>query len=393
MQLGRVTSGTLRSRACVLVALTMLSCEEEGVGPSFDDPIEVTLEPVVTGLFRPLFLTAPPNDDRLFVVQQNGLIRIVRNGSVDSVPFLDIHDLVSGGGEQGLLGLAFHPRYGSNGYFYVNYTDTLGHTQVVRYRVSSDPDVADEGSGLPILTVQQPYANHNGGMLAFGPNDGMLYVGMGDGGSGGDPQGHGQNRMTLLGDMLRLDVDGGTPYAIPSDNPYEGSLSVANEIWASGLRNPWRFSFDRETGDLYIGDVGQNAWEEISFQPASSHGGENYGWAEMEGTHCYPPGASCSQSGLTLPVYEYDHSDGCSVAGGYVYRGTDFPSLRGRYFFADLCASWLRSFGTVNGEARGFQDHTASAGAVSSVVSFGEDGRGELYVVSHGGSIQRIVVP
>jgi glucose/arabinose dehydrogenase len=199
--------------------------------------------------------------------------------------------------------------------------------------------------------------------------------------------------MTLLGDMLRLDVDGGSPYAIPLDNPYVGALSIANEIWASGLRNPWRFSFDRATADLYIGDVGQNAWEEISFQSGASDGGENYGWAEMEGAHCYPSGTSCSEADLTLPVHEYAHSEGCSVTGGYVYRGADFPLLQGRYFFADYCASWLRSFGIVDGEARGFQDHTASTGGVSWVSSFGEDGRGELYIVSHGGSIERIVMP
>jgi glucose/arabinose dehydrogenase len=388
-----VQLGGVSPRACILLLGAALACDDPS-GPNFEEPVSVSLELVVQGLSAPLFLTAPPGDtDRLFVVEQGGRIRIVRDGSIEEPPFLDIGDLVSNGGEQGLLGLAFHPAYATNGRLYVNYTDTLGHTQVVRYSVSADPDVADAGSALPILTVEQPYANHNGGMIAFGPNDGMLYVGMGDGGSGGDPQGHGQNRMTLLGDMLRLDVDGGTPYAIPADNPYVGSLSVANEIWASGLRNPWRFSFDRTTGDLYIGDVGQNAWEEISFQPGTSDGGENYGWAIMEGTHCYPPSAGCTGAGLTIPVHEYPHPEGCSVAGGYVYRGGDSPDLQGRYFFADLCSSWLRSFAVVNGEARGFQDHTASAGPVSSVVSFGEDARGELYVVSHGGSIRRIVSP
>jgi glucose/arabinose dehydrogenase len=380
-------------RASHLLLLGAALACDDGLSIDFDEPVAVSLELVVQGLSAPIFLTAAPGDlDRLFVVEQGGRVRIVEDGTVAEPPFLDIEDLVSGGGEQGLLGLAFHPQYAANGFFYVNYTDTLGHTQIVRYSVSADPGRADAGSALPILTVQQPYENHNGGMIAFGPSDGMLYVGMGDGGSGGDPQGHGQNRMTLLGDMLRLDVDGGTPYAIPADNPYAGSLSVANEIWASGLRNPWRFSFDRETGELYIGDVGQNAWEEISFQPASSDGGENYGWAVMEGAHCYPMSAACSNSGLTLPVHEYPHSEGCTVIGGYVYRGSDFHALQGRYFFADLCSSWLRSFAVFNGEPRGFQDHTATA-SVSSVVSFGEDARGELYVVSHGGSIRRIVSP
>ena len=280
--------------------LVLAAACDAGTSLDFDDPISVTLEPVVQGLSFPIFLTAPRGDgDRLFVVERDGRIRIVRNGAIEEPPFLDVGDRITTlGGEQGLLGLAFHPEYASNGYLYVNYTDTLGHTQVVRYTVSVDPDSADAASALPIITVEQPYPNHNGGMIAFGPNDGMLYVGMGDGGSGGDPQGHGQNRMTLLGDMLRLDVDGGTPYAIPADNPFVGALSIANEIWASGLRNPWRFSFDAQTGDLYIADVGQNEWEEISFQAASSDGGENYGWAVLEGTHCYPSAASCSRSGL-----------------------------------------------------------------------------------------------
>ena len=346
------------------------------------------------GLSEPVSLTAPPGDlDRLFVVEQGGLIRIVRDGSIQEPPFLDVHDLVSEGGEQGLLGLAFHPTYASHGWFYVNYTDTLGHTQIVRYSVSADPDVADAGSAVPILTVEQPYGNHNGGTIAFGPHDGMLYIGMGDGGSGGDPHGHGQDRTTLLGDMLRIQVGAVLPYTIPVDNPYSGSPSFAEEIWASGLRNPWRFSFDRETGDLYIADVGQNEWEEISFQPASSDGGENYGWSVMEATHCYPPRSGCTGAGLTPPVHEYSHHDGCSAAGGYVYRGADFPALHGRYFFADTCSSWLRSFVVEDGRARSLQDHTASAGPVSSVVAFGEDARGELYVVSHGGRIRRITSP
>jgi glucose/arabinose dehydrogenase len=387
-----------RTRSAVAAAslgsLLIAAACADGTGLAFEDPIPVTLEPVVQGLNAPLFLTAPPGDtERLFVVEQGGRIRIVRNGTVESQAFLDVSDRISTGGERGLLGLAFHPEYAANGFSYVNYTDTLGHTQVVRYTVSADPDVADEASAFPILTVQQPYENHNGGMIAFGSLDGMLYVGMGDGGSGGDPLGHAQNRMTLLGDMLRLDVDGGSPYAIPADNPFAGVLSIANEIWASGLRNPWRFSFDALTGDLYIGDVGQSAWEEISFQPATSTGGENYGWAVMEGTHCYPPSTGCSTAGLTPPVFEYDHGDGCAVTGGYVYRGSASPALQGRYFFADACASWLRSFVIVNGEAGGLQDHTASAGPLSSIVSFGEGGNGELYIVSHGGSIRRISSP
>ena len=386
-----VKRGGLFLALCTALA----GCTDETVGPGPEDPVSVSLQPVAQGLSAPLFLTSPPGDlDRLFVVERGGTIRIIRNDSVLATPFLDVGSLILAGGEQGLLGLAFHPSYSANGRFYVNYTDTLGHTRIVRYNVSANPDVADPGSAYRILTVQQPYSNHNGGMIAFGPLDGMLYVGMGDGGSGGDPQNHGQNRMTLLGDMLRLDVDGGSPYAIPADNPFVGSLSIANEIWASGLRNPWRFSFDAATGDLYIGDVGQNQWEEVSYQPASSAGGENYGWRIMEGTRCYNPSSGCPTTGLTLPIYEYDHSDGCSVTGGYVYRGSAYPALQGRYFVADFCGSWLRSFVVVNGAAAGLQDHTATAGPLSGTSSFGEDAEGELYVVSlTQGTVRRIVSP
>jgi glucose/arabinose dehydrogenase len=384
-----------RSVLAACAAAVVTGCTEETIGPDPGEPVSVSLELVVQGLSSPLFLTAPPGDaERLFVVERGGAIKIVRDGSVLAAPFLDVADVITAGGESGLLGLAFHPGYAVNGRFYVNYTDTLGHTQIVRFNVSANPDAADPGSASPVLTVEQPYANHNGGMIAFGPHDGMLYLGMGDGGSGGDPHGHAQNRMTLLGDMLRLDVNGASGYAIPADNPFLGSLSIANEIWASGLRNPWRFSFDASTGDLYIGDVGQNAREEVSFQPGPSVGGENYGWNIMEGTRCYPSGSGCSAAGLTLPVHEYDHSEGCAVTGGYVYRGSDYPALQGRYFFADYCGTWLRSFVVVDGAAAGLQDHTPTAGPVAWTSSFGEDGAGELYVVSlDEGTVKRIVSP
>jgi hypothetical protein len=382
-------------RALVVALAALAACDDDTVGPDPSEPVSVSLEPVAQGLAGPLFVTAPSGDsERLFVVEQGGTIRIVRGATVLATPFLDVSPLVSRGGEQGLLGMAFHPGYAANGRFYVNYTDTLGNTQVVRYQVSVDPDVADAASALPTLSVAQPFTNHNGGMIAFGPHDGMLYVGMGDGGSRGDPQNHGQNRMTLLGDMLRLDVDGGSPYRVPADNPFLGSLSIANEIWASGLRNPWRFSFDLGTGDLYIADVGQSEREEVSYQPASSSGGENYGWRVMEGTRCYNPSSGCSTAGLTPPIHEYDHGDGCSITGGYVYRGADFPALHGRYFFADFCATWLRSFTVVNGAAVGLQTHTSTAGPVLGTSSFGEDGRGELYIVSlTQGTVRRIVSP
>jgi glucose/arabinose dehydrogenase len=285
--------------------------------------------------------------------------------------------------------MAFHPDYSANGYFYLNYIDTGGDTQVARYTVSADPDVADGSSWTPILSVAQPFSNHNGGMLAFGP-DGMLYVGMGDGGSGGDPQNHGQRPSTLLGSLLRLDVDGGAPYAIPSDNPFVGHPTYREETWAYGLRNPWRFSFDRGSGDLYIGDVGQGRIEEVSHQTASSPGGENYGWRFMEGSSCYEPSSGCSTAGLTLPIHEYAHSPACSVTGGYVYRGSDSPDLVGRYFFGDFCAGWIHSFQLMAGAVAGLQDHTGDIGTVSQLSSFGEDGVGELYVVSLGGTVYRV---
>ncbi|MEQ1855929.1 MAG: PQQ-dependent sugar dehydrogenase [Longimicrobiales bacterium] len=384
-----------RATLALTLAVALGGCEDGVLGPDPVVPVSVSLQPVAQGLSAPVFLTAPAGDlERLFVVERGGTIRIVRNDSVLSTPFLDVGAIIDSGGEQGLLGMAFHPGYAANGRFFVNYTDTLGHTQIVRYTVSTNPDRADSTSAFPILTVQQPFSNHNGGMIAFGPLDGMLYVGMGDGGSGGDPQNHGQNRSTLLGDMLRLDVDGGSPYAIPSDNPFTGGLSVANEIWASGLRNPWRFSFDALTGDLYIGDVGQGEREEVSFQPGSSPGGENYGWRIMEGTRCHNPASGCSTAGLTLPVHEYDHGDGCSITGGYVYRGSDYPALQGRYFFADYCGTWLRSFVVTNGVAADVQDHTPTSGPVQGTSSFGEDGAGEIYIVSlNQGTVRRIVAP
>lgn len=355
--------------------------------------VHVALEPVADGFSSSLYLTAPPGDlDRLFVVERGGRIKIVKDGQVLGTPFLDLSGEVTAGGERGLLSLAFHPEYASNGYFYVDYTDAdSAASHVVRYTVSSDPDVADPGSASPVLAVAQPFANHNGGLLAFGPDD-KLYVGLGDGGSGGDPNGNGQNRSTLLATILRLDVDGGSPYAIPADNPFVGDPSARAEIWAYGLRNPWRFSFDRQTGDLYIADVGQSAHEEVDFEPSSSAGGVNYGWNIMEGSSCYSPPSGCSMTGLTLPVYDYPHSEGCSITGGYVYRGGASPSLQGRYFFADYCSGWIRSLRVAdNGVAIDLQDHTDDLGTLSPVSSFGEDAAGELYVLSLDGSVWRIV--
>jgi len=342
--------------------------------------------PVVSGLSSPVWLTAPPGDPRLFVVEQRGTIRIVKDGSLLPEPFLDLRPAVASGGERGLLGLAFHPDYASNGRFYVDYTDPQGDTRVVAYRVSaSDPDRADPASGDTILAVDQPYSNHNGGLVTFGP-DGMLYVGLGDGGSGGDPRGNGQNRGTLLGAILRLDVDGGSPYRIPPDNPFVGQAGFRGEIWAWGLRNPWRYSFDPASGLLYIADVGQNDWEEINAEPARS-GGLNYGWNVMEGRHCYGS-SSCDAQGLVQPILEYDHRDGCSITGGFVYRGSAMPDLQGTYFYSDYCSGWLRSLrydGTAVGEERSWD-----VGSLGQVLSFGEDAAGELYVLSANGTVYRL---
>jgi hypothetical protein len=317
----------------------------------------------------------------VFVVEQQGVIRVVDNDALRPTPFLDIRSLVQSGGERGLLSMAFHPNYASNGLFYVDYTDTNGDTRVVRYRVSADPNVADAGSAQLVLMVDQPFANHNGGLVAFGP-DGMLYVGMGDGGSGGDPLGHGQNTNTLLGALLRLDVDAADPYAVPADNPF------GNEIWAYGLRNPWRFAFDRVADMLYIADVGQSRFEEVNAVPAT-RAGVNYGWNIMEGGACFEPPSGCRTEGLELPVLVYDHGEGCSIIGGFVYRGGRIAAARGHYFYSDFCTGFLRSFRLEAGAA---VDHTEwDVGDLGAVLSFGEDAQGELYVLTGAGQVLRVV--
>jgi glucose/arabinose dehydrogenase len=347
---------------------------------------------VASGLTRPVDLQSTAGDCRLFVVEQRGRIVVVRDGSVVAAPFLDIVDRVRSGGEQGLLGLAFHPQYAQNGRFFVNYTDKGGDTHVAEFRAPvPSADVADPATERLLLFVEQPFANHNGGALAFGP-DGFLYIGLGDGGSGRDPFGNGQNLGTHLGKMLRIDVNGAQPYTVPPSNPFLANAAARPEIWAYGLRNPWRFSFDSQTGDLLIGDVGQNAFEEIDLGLASRGGGENYGWDITEASSCHEPASGCDKTGLTLPIAEYGHgAQGCSVTGGYVYRGRRMPGLHGTYFYADYCRSSIRSFRIVNGQAAEARDWSAQlSGNLGNVSSFGVDALGELYMVDHDGAIYRI---
>ncbi|MEW5989145.1 MAG: PQQ-dependent sugar dehydrogenase, partial [Chloroflexota bacterium] len=341
--------------------------------------ISISLERVASGFNQPVYLTHA-GDGRLFVVEKDGTIRIVQDGQVLPEPFLDIRDRVgSEASEQGLFSVAFHPAYDQNGWFFVNYTDNGEDTVVARYQVSpDDPNRASDAETV-VLTVEQPYWNHNGGQLQFGP-DGYLYVGMGDGGSGGDPENNGQDRSTLLGDLLRLDVDHSLPYAIPPDNSFVNDPLARPEIWAYGLRNPWRFSFDRLTGDLYVADVGQGDWEEVNYVPAETPGGLNYGWNILEGSHCFRENP-CDSAGLVLPVGEYNHDFGCSITGGYVYRGRQFPALWGNYFFGDYCSGLI--WGLFQ-EADGRWAQTIVLESGRALSSFGEDAAGELYALDMG---------
>lgn len=354
--------------------------------------VSLTLASVASGLQAPTFLTAPAGDARQFIVERAGRILVMKNGAVQAQAFLDIRAGVDTAGEGGLLSLAFDPAYASNGRFYV-YRSNLAHDIVVeRYTVSNDPDVADPASALTIIRIPHPtYQNHMGGLVAFGP-DGYLYLGTGDGGGAGDPFGNAQNLGSLLGKMLRLDVAASSalePYRIPSSNPYINQAGRRPEIWASGLRNPWRFAFD--SGQLYIADVGQDTREEIDVDPATQ-GGLNYGWVRMEGTACYL-GGDCDRTGLTLPVLEYSHSAAanspCSITGGYVYRGSAIPELAGRYFYSDYCAGFVRSLyadGKTIAEQRDW-----NLANVGRVVSFGRDGQGELYLLTQSGNIWKLV--
>ncbi|MBY0397394.1 MAG: PQQ-dependent sugar dehydrogenase, partial [Thermoleophilia bacterium] len=340
------------------------------------DPSSVSIEfrAVATAPGRPLAIaSAGDGSGRLFVAEQGGAVYILEGGAVAPTPFLDISAQVSGGGEQGLLGLAFHPDYPADNRVFVDYTNAAGDTVVSSFEVDpASPDGVVRGSEAVILTVDQPYPNHNGGTIAFGP-DGYLYIALGDGGSGGDPHNYGQRLDTLLGKILRIDVDnpaGGQNYGIPPSNPFAGTSGARGEIWLLGLRNPFRFSFDRDTGDLWIGDVGQDAWEEIDVARAGV-GGLNFGWRMMEGAHCFSPDTGCATAGLTLPVVEYPTDFGCAV-----YRGTAFPALRGGYLFSDACAGMTWA---VDANGAGRQELVQVSDGAAGVAGYGEDEAGELY--------------
>jgi glucose/arabinose dehydrogenase len=353
----------------------------------------VALELAAEGL-NPLVLLTHAGDGsgRVYAVEQPGKVRVGDAGfTFADEPFLDLTDRVGYGGERGLLGLAFHPDHAENGRLFVNYTNREGHTVVSELTRDPGCDCADADSERVLLTIEQPFPNHNGGMLAFGP-DGYLYISSGDGGGAGDPLGAGQDLTTLLGKILRIDVDGAEPYAIPPDNPFaDGADGALPEIWAFGLRNPWRMSFDRETGDLFIGDVGQGAWEEINAEPPDS-GGRNYGWNVMEGDGCYAAGR-CDRTGLTLPVAQYRTSEGCAVTGGYVYRGSAVPALVGTYLFADFCSGTLMGIDAASAAAGRVQQPSVLAESSLNVTGFGEDEAGEVYLVTADGAILRVAAP
>jgi glucose/arabinose dehydrogenase len=369
----------------LIAVCAMVGCNDGG-GDAQSNPSATTLrlEQVGDAFRSPVFVTSPPGDSRLFVVEQAGRIRILKNGRMVDQPFLDISSRVRGGGEQGLLSMAFHPDYRTNGWFYVNFTDRNGDTHIERFKAGANPDVADLASMLLVLKIDQPYSNHNGGLVMFGP-DGMLYIGMGDGGSGGDPKGNGQNQRALLGKLLRINVSRADPYTIPVGNPFANGQRGAPEVWATGMRNPWRFSFDRTAGLLYIGDVGQDREEEIDVAPAS-RAGINYGWNIMEGADCFRS-SGCDRNGLLAPVLTYGRNSGCSVIGGYVYHGRRIPEIVGHYFYSDYCQGWLRSFRYQNGAAT--DRRTWKIPDIGNVVSFGEDSSGEIYIVAENGRIFR----
>ena len=382
----------LRASWLVLALASMVCTTPKNDAPDVSaqntsNDVRLGVEQVASGLDQPVYVTAPVSDPRLFIVEQPGRIRVVENGRLLDKPFLDIVNKVRSGGEQGLLSVAFHPQYRSNGFLFVNHTDKNGDTRIERYTVSSDRNVADPRSAKVILSIDQRYSNHQGGLNLFGP-DGMLYIGMGDGGSQGDPHGNGQNRNALLAKLLRINVDRGEPYLIPAANPYAKGGGRA-EIWAIGLRNPWRFSFDRFSGLLYIADVGGDRFEEVNVVPMSI-AGVNYGWNVMEGPQC-SRSSGCDQTGLQKPALSYatHENSTCAIIGGSVYRGQKIPEIKGQYFYSDYCNSWLRSFGFADGKVT--DQHEWPIGKLGSITSFGEDAQGELYICTSSGRVYRII--
>ncbi len=381
-------SSTVGSAGLLLLAFCMTGVVEaaEGIGKSSEKLFE--LVPIATqGLQAPLFLThAGDGSGELFIVEQPGTIRVIDHGVLQETAFLDLRDRVwTKGNEQGLLGLAFHPDHRHNGRLFVNYNRREdGATVLVEYKRQGNELQVSVATERVLMTVPQPYLNHNGGMVAFGP-DGYLYVGRGDGGSRGDPQNRAQNLEELLGKILRIDVDHERPYAIPGDNPFAKGGGRA-EIFAFGVRNPWRFSFDRETGMLWLADVGQHKWEEVDIVVA----GGNYGWRLMEGTHCYNPDPGCGSEGLVFPLAEYGHEQGrCSITGGYVYRGGAVPALRGSYLFGDYCSGELFSIPSLANRRTSMTPKVLMQTGMR-ISSFGEDEAGEVYVVDHKGGVYRV---
>jgi glucose/arabinose dehydrogenase len=370
------------SRPAIFTALVFLTLTLQGAQVA-----TAAVEQVISGLIDPVRLVAPSGDPRLFVVERPGLVRIFSQSGTAIGTFLDINLQTNPSGERGLLGLAFPPDYATTGRFYISYTNLSGDTRIARFTVdSANPDLADASSQEDILAVDQPFSNHNGGHIEFGP-DGYLYLGLGDGGSFDDPGNRAQNDQLLLGKMLRLDVSTPTGYAIPPTNPFVGE-SPRDEIWAQGLRNPWCFAFDQATGDLYIGDVGQDLKEEVNMQPADEVEGLNYGWRLMEGEDCFNPSSNCNDGSLILPIHTYTHGGNpfrCSISGGYVYRGNNLPSFDGRYFFSDYCSNQIWSLDwTEAGGVGTVIDHSADMtppGGFGNVAAFGQDGLGELYIL------------
>ena len=389
----------------VLLVCSMAACGgggggESGVAPAgtpanASAPLALALQVAASALEFPTFLTAPAGDTRLFIVERAGRIRIAVNGNVLPAPFLDIHARTTTDGERGLLSMAFHPQYAVNGFFFVYFTDLDGNIAIERYSVSAaDANLADPLTAVRILGIPHPgFGNHNGGLLSFGP-DGFLYAGIGDGGGGGDPSGNAQNTHVLLGKLLRIDVAHSSPlhaYDIPADNPFFNQADKRGEIWAYGLRNPWRYAFDPAVSLLYIADVGQDLREEVDVAGVGQ-GANNYGWNIAEGSACYNA-ASCNQTGLTMPVLDYEHgagdTNGCSITGGYVYRGQAIPELTGRYLYSDFCGGWLKSFVYRDGGSAERVDWNIDN--VGNIISFGQDGQNEVYLLSGNGNVYRIV--